>query len=110
MVSQTLTIPNLRAGSDYLCELSLGNPMLAEEQMAVFLNALTASPPEPDTLLTLLEEGNVPDDVILRDAVVATRQIWHDGTGRGVVTLEDGGAPRGASRACRRPGRATARR
>lgn len=60
MVSQTLTIPNLRAGSDYLCELSLGNPMLAEEQMAVFLNALTASPPEPDTLLTLLEEARVP--------------------------------------------------
>ena len=54
MVSQTLTIPNLRAGSDYLCELSLGNPMLAEEQMALFLNALTASQPEPDTLLTLL--------------------------------------------------------
>src|SRR5678816_1046057 len=41
-------------------------------------------------VLTLLEEGNVPDDVILRDAVVATRQISHDGTGRGVVTLEDG--------------------
>ena len=43
MVSQTLTIPNLRAGSDYLCELSLGNPMLAEEQMAVFLERRAAT-------------------------------------------------------------------
>ena len=41
-------------------------------------------------VLTLIEEGRMPDDVILRDAVLATRQISHDGTGRGVVQLDDG--------------------
>ena len=41
-------------------------------------------------ILTLLEEGALPDDVILRDAVLATRQISHEGTGRGAVALEDG--------------------
>lgn len=41
-------------------------------------------------ILTLLEEGVLPDDVILRDAVLATRQISHAGTGRGKVQLEDG--------------------
>jgi proteasome accessory factor A len=41
-------------------------------------------------ILTLLEEGALPDDVILRDAVLATRQISHAGTGRGAVQLEDG--------------------
>jgi proteasome accessory factor A len=42
------------------------------------------------TVLSMLEEGVLPEDVILRDAVVATRQISHEGTGRGVVQLEDG--------------------
>jgi len=41
-------------------------------------------------VLTLLEEGTLPPDVILRDAVLATRQISHEGTGRGVVELEGG--------------------
>src|SRR6184192_2556879 len=41
-------------------------------------------------VLTLIEEGNPPDDVILQDAVLATRQISHEGTGRAVVALEDG--------------------
>jgi len=41
-------------------------------------------------ILTLIEEGALPDDVILRDAVLATRQISHTGTGRGAVQLEDG--------------------
>src|SRR5712675_166386 len=41
-------------------------------------------------ILTLIEEGALPDDVILRDAVLATRQISHVGTGRGAVQLEDG--------------------
>ena len=60
MVSQTLTIPDLQAGGDYLSRLSLASPLLADEQMAVFLDALTASPPEPETLLALLEEARVP--------------------------------------------------
>jgi proteasome accessory factor A len=37
-----------------------------------------------------MEEGTLPEDVILRDAVIATRQISHEGTGRAVVELEDG--------------------
>lgn len=41
-------------------------------------------------ILTLLEEGRLPDDVILEDAVVATRLISHTGTGKCVVMLEDG--------------------
>src|SRR6476660_6312078 len=41
-------------------------------------------------LLTLLEEGTLPDEVILRDAVSATRQISHQGSGRSSVLLEDG--------------------
>jgi proteasome accessory factor A len=41
-------------------------------------------------VLTLLEEGTLPRDVILRDAVMATRQISHQGSGRGVVLLDDG--------------------
>ena len=41
-------------------------------------------------MLTLLEEGQLADDVILADAVIATRQISHEGTGRGEVLLEDG--------------------
>ena len=41
-------------------------------------------------ILTLLEEGHLPDGVILADAVIATRQISHEGTGRGAVLLEDG--------------------
>ena len=41
-------------------------------------------------ILTLLEEGLLADEVILHDAVAATRQISHEGTGHGVVLLEDG--------------------
>ncbi len=41
-------------------------------------------------VLTMLEEGRLPDDVILEDAVLATRQISHAGNGRGEVLLEDG--------------------
>ena len=41
-------------------------------------------------ILTLLEEGQLAEDVILADAVIATRQISHEGTGRGAVLLEDG--------------------
>jgi proteasome accessory factor A len=55
--------------SPYACALKLGTTAL---------------------ILTLLEEGALPDDVILRDAVLATRQISHVGTGRGAVQLEDG--------------------
>jgi proteasome accessory factor A len=41
-------------------------------------------------VLTLLEQGRLPEDVILHDPVMATRQISHAGTGRGAVLLDDG--------------------
>src|ERR1700680_2387541 len=41
-------------------------------------------------VLTLLEEKNLPSNVILRDAVSATREISREGSGRGPVQLEDG--------------------
>lgn len=41
-------------------------------------------------LLTLLEEDNLPRNVVLEDAVQATREISRDTSGRGLVRLEDG--------------------
>jgi len=41
-------------------------------------------------VLTLLEQECLPRDVVLRDAVVATREISREGTGHGLVKLEDG--------------------
>ena len=41
-------------------------------------------------VLNLLEQGRLPEDVILRDPVLATRQISHDGTGRGAAQIDDG--------------------
>lgn len=41
-------------------------------------------------LLTLLEEGALPESVVLEDAVAATRLISHQATARSAVALEDG--------------------
>ena len=41
-------------------------------------------------VLTLLEEKSLPSNVMLRDAVAATREISREGSGRGVVELDDG--------------------
>lgn len=41
-------------------------------------------------VLSLLEEKSLPGNVMLRDAVAATREISREGTGLGVVDLEDG--------------------
>ena len=41
-------------------------------------------------VLTLLEEKNLPPNVVLQDAVEATREISRAGNGRGAVMLEDG--------------------
>lgn len=41
-------------------------------------------------VLTLMEEKNLPPNVVLRDAVAATREISRIGTGRGAVLLDDG--------------------
>jgi len=62
--------------------------LIGDSNMSPFANALKVG--TTALILTLLEEGDLPDDVILHDAVMATRQISHEGTGRGVVPLEDG--------------------
>jgi Pup-ligase protein len=62
--------------------------LIGDSNMSPFATALKLG--TTVLILTLLEEGNLPDDVILRDAVMATRQISHEGTGRGLVQLDDG--------------------
>ncbi len=62
--------------------------LIGDSNMSPFATALKLG--TTACLPTLLEEGSLPDDVILQDAVIATRQISHEGTGRAVVALEDG--------------------
>jgi proteasome accessory factor A len=62
--------------------------LIGDSNMSPFANALKLG--TTACVLTLLEEGSLPEDVLLRDAVIATRQISHEGTGRAVVELEDG--------------------
>ena len=62
--------------------------LLGDSNISPFATALKVG--TTACVLTLLEEGRLADDVILEDAVVATRQISHAGTGRGEVMLEDG--------------------
>ena len=62
--------------------------LIGDSNMSPFATALKLG--TTVLILTLLEEGKLPPDVVLRDAVVATRQISHEGTGRGVVMLDDG--------------------
>jgi proteasome accessory factor A len=62
--------------------------LIGDSNMSPFACALKLG--TTSLILTLLEQGTLPDDVILRDPVLATRQISHDGTGRGPVLLDDG--------------------
>ena len=62
--------------------------LLGDSNISPFATALKVG--TTACVLTLLEEGHLPDDVILEDAVVATRQISHAGMGRCDVLLEDG--------------------
>src|SRR6186713_1374391 len=62
--------------------------LIGDSNMSPFANALKVG--TTALILTLLEEGNLPDDVILLDAVLATRQISHEGTGSALVELDDG--------------------
>jgi proteasome accessory factor A len=62
--------------------------LIGDSNMSPFATALKLG--TTVLVLTLLEQGELPDHVILRDAVMATRQISHEGTGRGVVLLDDG--------------------
>ena len=62
--------------------------LIGDSNMSPFATALKLG--TTACILTLLEEGSLADDVILQDAVMATRQISHEGTGHAVVLLEDG--------------------
>ena len=62
--------------------------LIGDSNMSPFATALKVG--TTALILTLLEEGNLPDDVILLDAVLATRQISHEGTGHAIVQLDDG--------------------
>lgn len=55
-----LDIPDLRAGMDYLSQLSLANPVVAERQLMRFLDGLLLAPPDPGVLLALLEQARAP--------------------------------------------------
>ncbi len=62
--------------------------LIGDSNMSPFATALKVG--TTSLILTLIEDNNLPDDVILHDAVLATRQISHEGTGRACVPLEDG--------------------
>ena len=62
--------------------------LIGDSNMSPFATALKVG--TTALVLTLIEEGSLPDDVILLDAVLATRQISHEGTGHAVVQLDDG--------------------
>ena len=62
--------------------------LIGDSNISPFATALKVG--TTSCVLTLMEEGRLPDDVILEDAVLATRQISHACTGRGCVPLEDG--------------------
>ena len=61
---QPVNTLDLAGGIDYLSQLSLAEPLLAERQLMRFLDGLMASPPEPATLLALLEQARTPLSVI----------------------------------------------
>lgn len=62
--------------------------LIGDSNMSPFATALKIG--TTACILTLLEQGNLPNHVVLHDAVIATRQISHEGTGHAVVLLEDG--------------------
>ena len=68
--------------------------LIGDSNMSPFASALKLG--TTALVLSLIEDGRMPDGVILRDAVHATRQISHDASANGAVMLDDGttrGAP-----------------
>ena len=55
-----LRIPDLQTGLDYLSALTLANPLIAEQQLMRFIDALLTAPPDPGIMLSLLEQARVP--------------------------------------------------
>jgi len=62
--------------------------LVGDSNMSPYANALKVG--LTSLVITLLEQDCLPRNVVLRDAVVATREISREGTGRGLVKLEDG--------------------
>ncbi|HWL53894.1 MAG TPA: proteasome accessory factor PafA2 family protein [Chthoniobacteraceae bacterium] len=62
--------------------------LVGDSNMSPFATALKIG--TTSMVLTLLEKGWAPREVVLNDAVTATRQISHTGTGRGAVLMADG--------------------
>ena len=62
--------------------------LVGDSNMSPFATALKVG--LTSLVLTLIEQDCLPRDVVLRDAVLATREISREGSGRGVVKLEDG--------------------
>ncbi len=63
--------------------------LIGDSNMSPFATALKVG--TTACVLTLLEEGLMPPDIILHDAVQATREISRDQSQRWVVRLESGG-------------------
>ncbi|MFZ2268160.1 MAG: hypothetical protein WAV95_11350 [Azonexus sp.] len=55
-----LSFPDLQSGMGFLAQLPLANPVVAEQQLIRFLDALLNAPPDSDTLFSLLEQARVP--------------------------------------------------
>ena len=60
MASSSLSITDLQSGANYLSQVPLANPPLAEKQLLEFIDALLENPPEAGILLALLEQARVP--------------------------------------------------
>jgi hypothetical protein len=53
-------ISDLQSGMDYLAQLSLANPLVAERQLMRFIDSLLMAPPDSGVLLALLEQARTP--------------------------------------------------
>ena len=62
--------------------------LVGDSNMSPFATALKVG--LTSLVLTLMEQDCLPRNVVLRDAVLATREISREGTGRALVKLEDG--------------------
>jgi proteasome accessory factor A len=62
--------------------------LIGDSNMSPFATAMKVG--ATSLILTLLEHRELPRDVILRDAVLSTREVSREGTGHASVKLDDG--------------------
>lgn len=62
--------------------------LIGDSNMSPYAAALKVG--TTSLVLTMIEEGLLPPDVVLHDAVISTRQLSHAGDVRGSVMLDDG--------------------